>query len=440
VFNFFVDTLILAQSSSSATHACSATRVKTKSLLRYQLLLRLLSPWLLFSTLRQALKVRSWRFVSQRLGFAYHDSPGCTVWVHCASVGEVNAVRPLIDQLQQLKPSLPLVLSTTTPTGAETVARIGWPNLVHQFLPVDFRYAIKRALAANRPSVLLIVETEIWPNLINVVRDEGVPVLIVNGRLSQKTLRVPGWFKPVYRQVLARVNAILCKSQSDARAFSALGGIENTIETIGNIKFSTATIEQIPCDTNRPYWLAASTHQNEELLLCGAIKDSSIADKLLVIAPRHPSRSEEIQKVLEDSGLRYAVRSKSELPTADTQVYLADTLGEMDMWFGGALLVFMGGSLVPVGGHNLLEPAAAGVAILSGPHLENVADEAVALTEAGAMRQVTSAEELIAEVGSIINEPAVMSNMGRVGKQVVFDNKEVLQNYIQAILPFITAE
>lgn len=409
-----------------------------KPLLRYRLLLGVLSPWLFFKVAAEACKVRSLEFFLQRFGWSYRQLSGSPVWIHCASVGEVTAVRPLVNQLRKLHPGVPLLLTTTTPTGAVTATGQGWKNFQHQYLPVDYCRSVKKLFAASRPRALLIMETEIWPNLILQAKKEKIPVLVINGRVSKRTLNAPGWLKPVYQQVLPELDAILCKSDIDAAGFNQLGADPKTVCSIGNIKFATVDHIATVCDINRPFWLAVSTHADEERQLCMALKNSHLLQQLLlVIAPRHPNRLPDIQKDIAQSGLNFAVRSKSEMPDDNTQVYIADTLGEMNSWLSGAPLVFMGGSLVPVGGHNLLQPAAAGVAIVSGVHLDNVSDEADLLIAAGAMQTASTATELIACVEGILADAGKMKQMGQAGKEIVGQKSGVLEDYMKIILPLI---
>lgn len=406
-------------------------------------MLLILSPWLVGSVLLQAFKLKNKRFALQRLGIGYKRFKSSPVWIHCASVGEVAAARPLIERINSEIPALPVLVTTTTPTGADTVVQCGWENVTHQFLPVDFSTAVSRFIGAIEPRALVLMETEIWPNLINTVRDQQVPVVIVNGRLSDRSLRAPEWLKPVYKQVLSRVTAVLSRSASDTSGFIALGVLENRVETVGNLKFA-ATVSnghEISCDVERPFWLAASTHQDEELQLVRSLgKYPECASRLLVIAPRHPDRSAEIQAALAECKVDFSVRSKGEAVTGDTQVYLADRLGEMDSWYAHAEVVFMGGSLVPVGGHNLLEPAAAGRAIVTGQYCDNFHEEAELLLSVGAMKQASATDGVLQVVNALLAKPASREKMGLAGQQAVMKNADVLDKYFDKLLPLISMQ
>lgn len=411
--------------------------------LRYRLLLIVLSPVLLLMVLWQAWQVRSRRFALQRLGFAYGQIQPNALWVHCASVGEVQAALPLINRLRGDPQFAPLVVSTATPTGADTVNRQNWPDVDHFYLPVDFPGAVKRAFRRVSPRALLLMETEIWPNLINTAARQDIPVLIVNARLSPRTLDAPQWLQPVYRQALSKLSAILAKSTQDVAGFKQLGAPEDTITLLGNLKFAAISANTPALDNpiERPFWLAASTHEDEELQLCSAmLAKSELASTLLVIAPRHPKRSAAIREQLSSLKVNYAVRSKNEPIDQKTQVYLADTLGEMSLWLQHAKAVFMGGSLVPVGGHNLLEPAAAGVPIVSGPQLHNFLEEAELLRPVGALQPCDTAAEAINAISELLADPENSRQLGAAGRLAVRAQADTLERYRDALLPLVAKQ
>ncbi len=403
--------------------------------LRYRFLIALLSPLLGVLVLCKAWQLRNRRFALQRLGYGYQSCSDKPLWVHCASVGEVTAALPLIKRLKLDNPETQVLVSTTTPTGADTVDKQSMDGVKHVFLPLDTRHAVKRFYAAHHPSALVLMETELWPNLINVAAQMQLPVVIVNGRLSQKTLSAPDWFKVVYRQTLSKVTSVLAKSESDANGFAQLGASKDKISVVGNLKFASVPANNSagPCDVKRSFWLAASTHDDEEAQLCAAVIEAGEPEKLLVIAPRHPERSAKIQQALYALNINLAVRSKNQEVTSDTQVYLADKLGEMNMWLSHAEVVFMGGSLVPVGGHNLLEPAAAALPIVSGPHLNNFQEEADLLLATGNLQQAGTAEEVIAMVADLISQPQQRKQLGQAGRAAVLIKADVLQHYIEAL-------
>ena len=401
----------------------------------------MLGPGLTLLVLAQAWHSRSSKFARQRLGFGHVVNTSSPLWIHCASVGEVTAALPLIRRLSGDFPKQGIVVSTTTPTGAETLLREKLQNVEHVFLPLDFKTAVDRALNSIQPIALILMETELWPHLVNGARDRKIPVAIVNARLSAKTIDAPAWIKPLYRQLLSRVQAIFAKSDPDASRFVSLGASADTVRVVGNIKYASVNLQQsnLPCDIAHPFWLAASTHEDEEEQLCSTLQQFTQCSKtLLVIAPRHPNRSEKIQQALEKSGVSYAVRSKNQTINSDTQVYLADRLGELKMWLAHAEVVFMGGSLVPVGGHNLLEPAAASLAMVTGPHLQNVSEEAELLLAANALYKASDVNEVLQRIEVLLADKELRKNAGQAGYDAVSDKASVLDDYVEALLPIIS--
>lgn len=409
--------------------------------LRYRLALACLRPLLAAVTLWQAWRARDPRFARQRLGRGFPAAgPRRPLWLHCASVGEVNAARALIAQLRATEALAPVLVSTTTPTGADAVRRLGWDDVRHVYLPLDHPGALRRAFDALRPRALVLVETEIWPNLIHAAAAErGLPLAVVNARLSPRTLEAPSWLRPVYRQALGRLDAVLAKSEADARGFVALGATPARVRTLGNLKFAAAAVEAAaePRPFDRPFWLAASTHDDEELQLARALHQRPMDAGLLVIAPRHPARSVKIQRQLRELGVAFAVRSLEQPVTAETRVYLADTLGEMQRWLQHAELVFMGGSLVPVGGHNLLEPAAAARPIASGPQLHNFAEEAALLRPSGALAVFEDAAAVVDYAAELRADPARARQLGEAGARALAAQGQVLEDYRRALLTLL---
>ncbi len=408
--------------------------------LRYRVLIVLLMPFIVLLTLWQAWKVRDKRFALHRLGFSYLTTHRSPLWVHCASVGEMRAALPLINQLRADSRFSPVLVSTATPTGGDVLLQQGWDDIEHVYLPIDSKAAVKRAFKQLKPRAVLLMETEIWPHLINTARRLELPVAIINGRLSQRTMRTPEFLMPVYQQALEQVTLVLAKSDIDKQRFEQLGAPKPHVQSLGNLKFAAlSTPTAAPANAlQRPFWLAASTHHDEEKQLCSAwlTRQPSSTD-LLVIAPRHPKRSARIQNQLKDLRLNFAVRSAGDEVNEQTQVYLADTLSEMPLWLHHAKVVFMGGSLVPIGGHNVLEPAAAGVPIVSGPHLHNFLEEAELLIPSGALHQADSAEEAIDYVNTLLANPDHSRVLGVEGFKAVQTNADMLERYIDALLPLV---
>lgn len=406
---------------------------------QYTLLLRLLSPVLVLLTLWQATRRGGRRYLAERLGLHRTRLPAGAVWVHAASVGEVNTVAPLVAALHQAEPERPILLTTVTPTGAQAAARRLGADIRHAYLPLDWPGAVRRFLRRSRPACALIMETEIWPQLYVACARAGVPITLINGRLSPRTLRAGGWLRARYAEALGRVRAVLARSEEDAGRFISLGAAPTRVQAVGNLKFAAAAAmpSQVDAfDLGRPYDLAASTHEDEERQLVAQWLRHT--DTLLVIAPRHPERAPAILRQLAvlpalTAPGAVAVRSRGETVGAQTRVYLADTFGELAGFIAGARLVVMGGSLVPVGGHNVLEVARQGKAPLFGPHMHNFTEEVRLLREAGAALQFDTAEALGAGLAPLLAQPDRLAELGQRAQAAVAGQQGVLEAYVQAL-------
>jgi len=401
---------------------------------RYRLLICLLSiPATLF-TAWQAWQQRDVRFLRERLGFVhiYHREG---IWIHAASVGEVNAVMPLIHALLKRHPDKHITLTTSTPTGG-AVAQQQLPHgATHHYLPIDFHWASQRFVAELQPACALIMETELWPSLYRHCAAGDIPLLIINGRISEKTLNAPTWLRGLCPAVLANVTAILARSEVDRERYISLGATPDKVQTIGNIKLITpthSTVKSISLD--RPFVLAASTHDDEELRIARLwLSVAQCRERLLVIVPRHPKRSAAIQQQLATLTSNVAVRSRKDAICDTAEIYLADTLGELLGFIKGAEFVFMGGSLVPVGGHNILEVAQLGKGVIFGPHMETFSDEAQRFIDAGAGIRVDSDEALRDCIVTLLDQPAQAQQLGSNGQKLIAECDHILPDYITEI-------
>lgn len=405
------------------------------ALLRYRLLLWVVVIPVFVLTMFQAVKHRDGRYLLQRFGWGYRQRPQQGLWIHAASVGEVLALQPLISHLQNHYPNLAIRISTVTPTGGK-IARKKLPNIQHCYLPLDLPAMVARFVNALNARCGLIMETELWPNLYTAAQRQGLCLITINGRISGKTLNAPAWVKQLYRLSLQEVAAVLAKSQEDAQRFIRLGAAANTTHVVGNIKFAIAADFTPPkqrLDLGKPFVLAASTHQGEEQLLAKLWSQLDIKDYLLVIAPRHPYRSAAIIKQLIKVDTHVAVRSKGEPVAETTRIYLADTLGELMALMHEAEMVFMGGSLVPVGGHNILEPAMLGKTIVFGPYMHNFADEAQRFLEQQAAVQVMDGDGLKQQLSDLLADPAKRRTYGDRAKILMQQDKDMVQRYVQQI-------
>jgi 3-deoxy-D-manno-octulosonic-acid transferase len=404
---------------------------------RYRALIAALGPLLAGHALWLALRARDPRMARQKFGFSLPHRNDRPLWLHMSSVGEVNAARPLVAALRRRRPELPILVTTFTPTGAATAAATFGTGVEHVYLPLDFRPGVRRFLRRVRPRCALVIETEIWPRLFHECAAEGVPLLIVNGRLSARTLDRPPWMRAIFGTALAKVDRILARSQTDADGFAALGAPAERIAVIDNLKFARPDAEAgppAPITLPRPYIVAASTHDDEELRLARAWLASPLrASHLLVIVPRHPQRKASILAQLRPLGAPLAVRSDGDAVDAATELYLADTFGELPRFIAGAELVFTGGSLVPRGGQNVIEVARLGKTALFGPHMEHFADERDLLVDNDAAIAVADVDGLMREIARLLASPERLRAIGERAQRLVEARGDVAERYLEAL-------
>lgn len=439
--NGFIPNKIADQFSFSARQM-SNSQVQTsvgipKSLRLYNLLLNILSLPVVGFTLWHSFRMGGVRYFRERLGLGYKnifiDRP---IWIHAASVGEVNAVMPLVRLLTEHFPQSSILFTTMTPTGANIVSKQSISNLTHVYLPVDWRASVSRFLITYQPKCALIMETEIWPNLYDLVHSNKIPLILINGRLSSRTLNTMSWIRKIYAGTLENVTVILARSERDRDGFIALGAVPEKIKTVGNIKFAAIplqSLEESSVGFDRPYVLAASTHDDEEKRLIEMWMAMETGGRLLVIAPRHPNRMKDIKKQI-GGQVNIALRSQNQPVTGQTQVYFLDTLGELTRFMLKAEVVFMGGSLVTVGGHNILEPACFGKAIIFGPHMENFTDEAEIFLKADAAIQVQDETDLAVRLMQLLDTPQQREAMGKRAKDIIMQSQGVAQRYVEEII------
>jgi 3-deoxy-D-manno-octulosonic-acid transferase len=399
----------------------------------YRILNILLWPLWFGYTLRVARRENNWRYFRQRLGYAYPVLSDSPVWVHCASVGEVNTWLPLHKIFLQQYPALHFVITTNTPTGAQIVARHALRNTQHVYLPMDTVTAVSRFFRRIKPRLALVMETELWPELYRQCQRNHIPLVIVNARLSHKTRNVNDWVRRLYAMALQQASQVLCRTQSDAEAYIELGAEASKVQVIGNLKFAALHDVQpaLPVNfTSRPYVLAASTHADEELQLAGLWQTFTTHDRLLVIAPRHPQRRDDILQQLQALNMQVAVRSRGDEITPTTQIYLADTLGELVSFMSQADVVIMGGSLVERGGQNLLEPARLARAIIVGPHMFNFAAETALFLQHQACLQVQDVNGLAMALNNCLQDASVREGLGQHAQQLMQVQRDVAEKYM----------
>jgi 3-deoxy-D-manno-octulosonic-acid transferase len=369
------------------------------------------------------------------------------IWVHAVSVGESIAAAPMIRALLARYPQLPITITCMTPTGSERIRSMfaNEPRVQHCYLPYDLPWAAGRLLDHVQPKVGVIMETELWPNHIHQCAKRGVATVLANARLSERSARGYGRFAGLTRPMLAEMSLIAVQTETEAQRFRDLGARPECVTVTGSIKFDLtidpqllerAALQREAWQTaQRPVWIAASTHAGEDEVVLSAHREllTSHPDALLILVPRHPERFNSVFELSQQQGFRGVRRSTAEPVTSETAVLVGDTMGELLFLYALADIAFVGGSLVPNGGHNLLEPAALDKPVLSGPHLFNFLEIAAMLRNAGALEEVSDAGGLAATVQRLIEQPEQAKAMAHAGLAVMKANQGALQKLLDGI-------
>ena len=382
--------------------------------------------------------------VGERRGLSLGARPhGPLVWIHGASVGEVLAAAALIERLRAL--NLRILLTSGTVTSAAIVAKRFPPDIIHQYVPYDSPRYVARFLDHWRPSLALFIESDLWPNLILSAAARRLPMVLINGRMSPRSF--PRWRRArnTISALLGQFEVCLAQSDTDAERFAALGA--RNVVTTGNLKLDVpappadpAKLEKLMAMTRgRPVVVAASTHPGEEEILVETHRRLAgfFPGLLTVIVPRHPDRGNAVAGIVAASGLRFAQRSREELPAVNTDIYIADTLGELGLFYRLAPVVFMGGSLVEHGGQNPIEAVKLGAAIVHGPHVFNFSDVYEALDKAGGARLADSGEALVKQLGQLLADPKVRDAQAAAGECVVGQLGGALERTLAALEPYL---
>ncbi|WP_323167045.1 lipid IV(A) 3-deoxy-D-manno-octulosonic acid transferase [Pseudomonas atacamensis] len=373
------------------------------------------------------------------------------IWVHAVSVGESIAAAPMIRALLERYPALPITVTCMTPTGSERIQALfaNESRIQHCYLPYDLPCAAARFLDRVQPKLAVIMETELWPNHIHQCAKRGIPVALANGRLSQRSAKGYGRFSKLTAPMLAEMSLLAVQTEAEAQRFRDLGARSETVDVTGSIKFDLTIDPQLlqrAADLrsqwqaqDRPLWIAASTHEGEDEVVLDAHRRllANHPDALLILVPRHPERFNSVFDLCQREGFATVRRSTGANVDAQTSVLLGDTMGELLFLYALADSAFVGGSLVPNGGHNLLEPAALAKPVLSGPHLFNFLDIAAQLREAGALAEVDDAEGLAVEVQRLFELPRDAQRMAEAGLAVMRRNQGALQRLLDGLARLI---
>lgn len=414
----------------------------TRSL--YTLLLYLLTPLVVLRLLWRGLRAPAyWRRWPERFGWVPQASEDC-LWVHAVSVGEVQAAVPLVKALRGRYPEWRIVVTTMTPTGAERVQAALHQDVTHYYLPYDLPGAVRRFARRLRPRLLIIMETELWPNLIHYCYTQHIPVVLANGRLSERSAARYRYVEKLASEMLAMLSALAAQTQKDARRFIELGAPSGIVHVTGNIKYDMkppaslreeAEVLRRSWGVERGVWIAASTHEGEEqqVLDAYAAVRRELPHALLVIVPRHPERFSKVAALCERAGYRIIRRSEQRACDASAEIVIGDSMGELNLFYAASDVAFVGGSLTPTGGHNLIEPAAQGVPVITGPYTFNFAEIAQQLCEAGAAREIHTTQQLSDAVVALLKDANLRYMMGQKGRQFVEESRGALDALVEII-------
>ena len=401
---------------------------RRKYLRSYSLAHAVLALPVIAYTLWTALRAHDARYWRERLGLA--RPAAADMIVHAASIGEVNAALPLVQLILQRRPQTRLLFSVNTPSGRSIAEQRLGAQVQYSYLPIDWRWAVYRYLGLVKPRCVLILETELWPNLSECCFVRGVRNVIINARLSPRSLDRPPLIRRWISQAIQHSYAILARSQDDAQAYLSLGAAADYLQVVGNLKYASTTVNTAQAiDLGRDYVLFASSRDGEEPLIVRSWLSIPGDKPMLVIVPRHIQRTPEILKALEGLTPAIAVRSRRESVCATTAVYLADTFGELKGFIAGARLVLMGGSFAAFGGQNIIEVAQAGKAVAFGPHMDNFRSEAQDFIASNAAVQVQDQGQLITILTTLLHDAAALQRMGDNGRQLVARYAHIAEDY-----------
>lgn len=407
----------------------------------YTALLWLLLPYIFLRLLWRARKQQEYlRHIGERFGFYSAPSDRPLIWLHAVSVGETRATQSLITRLRATYPDHQILLTHTTPTGRAAGAQLYGDRVLRVYLPYDYPFAVQRFLRHFKPRLGILMETEIWFNLIHACHETETPLLLLNARMSEKSARGYARFAQLTHDALGGLAAVAAQTEDDAARLAGLGA--KNVAVMGNLKFDIepplAMLElgrqlRGQFDAGRKVFLAASTRDGEEALLLDALEQVQIPGLLLVIVPRHPQRFAEVAALLEQRGLLFQRRSEERPVPAQTRVVLGDSMGEMFAYYAAADLAFIGGSLLPYGGQNLIEACAAGAPVLVGPHTYNFAEATRLAVTTGAAVQVQNCDELVAELQRLLDHPEALYEMRQRCAGFVENNRGATDKSLQLI-------
>ena len=417
----------------------------------YTLIIYLFVPFVLvrlyFLGFKNSAYRRRWQ---ERFGFFKWKEEGKPVlWIHAVSVGEVNAAKPIITKLQEQYSRYQILVTTVTPTGAYTLEQYFGEEIKHLYLPYDLPFSVNQFLQQIKPSVLITMETEIWPNLYQSCHNNKIPILIVNARLSEKSSKGYRLVSTLMKQTLEKVNVIAAQTDSDAERFISFGAVKDKVVVAGNLKFDVSIPHSVTeqaeslkryFSVNRPVWIAASTQEGEEEIILQAHKEvlQKYPEAILILAPRHPDRVNKVASLCDAVNLKFIKRTDQRSFSSEHSVFILNTLGELQLHYAASQIAFVGGSLVNTGGQNMMEPASLGLPVISGPYTYNFTEVTRLLKENDALSVVSNADELASEVCLMLSDANHRHNMGEKGRKVIEESKGNIKRLMEVIEPYLT--
>ena len=415
----------------------------------YNIIIYLIQPLIWIRLLLRSRKSPAYRKRwAERYGFCKGKVVSGGIMLHSVSVGETLAAIPLVRALRHRYPSLPITVTTMTPTGSERVQSAFGKGVHHVYLPYDLAGSVNRFLDEVNPKLVIIMETELWPNLISALHRRQIPLVIANARLSARSAKGYQKLGKFIRTILQRITLIAAQNQEDGERFLSVGLKRNQLAVTGSLKFDISVTPELAAKaialrsqwaSRRQVWIATSTHEGEETLLLEAHKELLKAhpNLLLILVPRHPERFPVACELTRKAGLSFIQRSSGEVPSSTTQVVIGDTMGELMLLYGIADLAFVGGSLVDRGGHNPLEAAAHAIPVLMGPHTVNFKDICAKLAQDDGLITVTDTASLVKEISTLLTDEDYRLYYGRHAVEVLHQNQGALQRLLHLLEPYL---
>lgn len=415
----------------------------------YQVLLYLIQPLIWLRLLLRSRKAPAYRKRwGERYGFCKGKVVPQGILLHSVSVGETLAAVPLVRALRHHYPDLPITVTTMTPTGSERVRSAFGNDVYHVYLPYDLPGSVNRFLKTVDPKLVIIMETELWPNLISKLHQRKIPLIIANARLSERSAAGYQKLGSFVKTMLQKITLIAAQNQEDGERFIELGLKRSHLHVTGSLKFDISVTPELAARAvalrrqwaaHRPVWIATSTHEGEESIILETHKKllTQFPQLLLILVPRHPERFPKAEQLTREAGLKYTLRSTDAVPDAQTQVVIGDTMGELMLLYGIADLAFVGGSLVERGGHNPLEAAAHAIPVIMGPHTFNFKNICAKLDQAEGLITVTDSESMATAIASLLNDEDYRRYYGRHAVEVLHENQGALLRLLTLLSPYL---